>query len=55
MEKFRLDNSLDNQVKFIEYMLEHNNVEILAAIKESLLELKRIKGEQDKKGEQTNM
>lgn len=55
MEKFRLDNTLDNQVKFIEYMLEHNNIEILAAIKESLLELKRIKGEQQEKGEQDKM
>lgn len=46
MEKPKIETTLDNQIKFVEYMLEHNNVEILAAIKHSLLELKKIKEEE---------
>lgn len=47
MEKPRIENTLDNQIKFVEYMLENNRVDILVAIKNSLLELKRLK-EQEK-------
>lgn len=46
MEKNKLENTLDNQIKFVEYMLENNNVEILAAIRQSLLELKKIREEE---------
>lgn len=46
MEQPRLENTLENQIKFVEYMLEHNKVDILIAIKESLKELKKIKDEQ---------
>lgn len=39
----KIDTNLDNQIKFVEFMLETNNHEILVAIKNSLMELKDIK------------
>jgi hypothetical protein len=47
MEGPRIEPTLDNQIKFVEFMLEVNKVEILMAIKESLIELQKIK--EDKK------
>jgi len=40
MEAPKIDTHLDNQIKFVEFMIETNNVDILVAIKQSLLELK---------------
>lgn len=39
----KIDTNLDNQIKFVEFMLETNNHEILVAIKNSLIELKDIR------------
>lgn len=39
----RIETNLENQIKFVEFMLENNPHEIINAIKESLLELKAIK------------
>jgi len=47
MEIPKIDPNLDNQIKFVEFMIETQNIEILVAIKNSLLELKKIK--EDKK------
>ena len=43
MEAPKIDPNLDNQIKFVQFMIETNNAEILVAIKKSLLELKVIK------------
>lgn len=43
MEAPKIDPNLDNQIKFVQFMIETNNAEILVAIKNSLLELKSIK------------
>lgn len=43
MEAPKIDPNLDNQIKFVQFMIETNNAEILVAIKNSLLELKNIK------------
>jgi hypothetical protein len=43
MEIPKIDTNLDNQIKFVEFMIETNNVDILVAIKKSLLELKEIR------------
>jgi hypothetical protein len=43
MEAPKIDPNLDNQIKFVQFMIETNNAEILVAIKQSLLELKVIK------------
>jgi hypothetical protein len=43
MEVPKIDPNLDNQIKFVQFMIETNNAEILVAIKQSLLELKVIK------------
>lgn len=40
MEVPKIDPNLDNQIKFLQFMIETNNAEILVAIKQSLLELK---------------
>jgi hypothetical protein len=45
MEIPKIDPNLDNQIKFVEFMIETQNIEILVAIKNSLLELKKIKEE----------
>ena len=45
MEIPKIDPNLDNQIKFVEFMIETQNIEILVAIKNSLLELKKIKVE----------
>lgn len=47
MEIPKIDPNLDNQIRFVEFMIETQNIEILIAIKNSLLELKKIK--EDKK------
>lgn len=39
----KIEATLENQIKFVEFMLENNPHEIINAVKESLLELKRIK------------
>lgn len=39
----RIEPTLDNQIRFVEYMLESNNIELLKAILDSLNELKSIK------------
>ncbi len=39
----KIETTLDNQIKFVEFMLENNQHDIINAIKESLLELKEIK------------
>lgn len=39
----KIDTNLDNQIKFVEFMLETNNHDILVAIKKSLVELKDIR------------
>jgi hypothetical protein len=46
MEIPKIDPNLDNQIKFVEFMIETNNIELLVAIKNSLLELKSIKDSQ---------
>lgn len=43
METPRIIPHLENQIKFVEFMIETNNIEILVAIKNSLLELKKLK------------
>lgn len=43
MEAPKIETHLENQIKFVEFMIETNNHEILVAIKNSLLELKKIK------------
>lgn len=43
MEKHQLEATIENQILFVEFMLEHNNVEILQAIKKSLIELKELR------------
>jgi len=45
MEIPKIDPNLENQIKFVEFMIETQNIEILVAIKNSLLELKKIKEE----------
>ena len=45
MEIPKIDPNLDNQIKFVEFMIETQNIEILVAIKNSLLKLKKIKEE----------
>lgn len=42
-KNLKLEPNLDNQIKFVEFMIEGNSHEIIKAIKESLLELKAIK------------
>ena len=50
MEAPKIDPNLDNQIKFLQFMLENNNAEILVAIKQSLIELKeRREKEKEKK------
>lgn len=41
----KIDTSLDNQIRFVEFMMENNSHAIIQAIKSSLEELKRIKEE----------
>jgi hypothetical protein len=43
MEAPKIEPTLENQIKFVEFMLEVNRVEILHAIKESLIELQKLK------------
>lgn len=43
METMKFDTSLPTQLAFMDFMIETNDHEILKAIKESLLELKKIK------------
>jgi len=43
MEAPKIETTLENQIKFVEFMLEVNNVEILVAIKQSLIELQKIR------------
>lgn len=45
----KVDTKLDNQIQFVEFMLESTKHDILVAIKHSLIELKRIKEEQSQK------
>lgn len=45
MENMKFDTSLPTQLAFMDFMIETNNHEILKAIKNSLLELKKIKDE----------
>ena len=47
MEAPKIDPNLDNQIKFVQFMIETNSEEILVAIKQSLLELKE-RGEKEK-------
>lgn len=39
----RIDTNLENQIQFIDFILENNPLEIIIAIRDSLMELKAIK------------
>lgn len=43
MEAMKFDTGIDTQIAFMDFMIETNNHEILKAIKNSLIELKKIK------------
>lgn len=47
MEEMKFDTGINTQIAFMDFMIETNSHEILKAIKESLLELKKIKEESE--------
>jgi hypothetical protein len=51
METPKIETTLDNQIKFVDIMLEYTKTPLLYAIKESLIELKnkKEKEEEEKK------